>query len=383
MKHCFVIGELAKGGQEKQLLYLIQELDKKTIPLGLIIWSYRENDHYASHLNTLKFPMLRLSSNFSTIKKLKLTRAFLIRHQPKTLHSFAFYLNFFAWLITLNTSTTAIGGIRSSLPNYRQSMSLYKFLLCCLFPKFKVSNNYSFAKGIGIALKWLLHRSKIFVLGNKLDISAFSVKKYEHHKKLISTSIGNIKREKRLDLLVWLIHELRNAGYDITHYHAGEGRLRPHIEQQIEQKKLKDHFILLGSIEGINDLLIKSDFFVHAAEAEGMPNVIMEAMASGLPVLTTDCGDAKEIVKNKFNGFVIPINDKTPLYLKAKTLIEDASLREKFGRKSRSIAENNFHLDKLATECLSIYRNIHAIQNSISDSGTSTSDNSVNTFELK
>jgi len=117
-------------------------------------------------------------------------------------------------------------------------------------------------------------------------------------------------------------------------------------EKYIEKEELGDYVKFVGAVTGIRktEALQNANIFVLPTyyPMEGHPWVIVEAMAAGLPIITTDQGCIKESVINGENGFLIPKRDSDAIAEKANLLIENPRLREQMGRKSRQLYEANF-----------------------------------------
>ena len=91
--------------------------------------------------------------------------------------------------------------------------------------------------------------------------------------------------------------------------------------------------------QDIADALI----YVLPSDTEGLPNALMEAMALGLPVISTDCpcGGPKSIIDNDVNGILIPVNDKDKLKESIKRLLDDSNIRSRLGKEARNILKTN------------------------------------------
>lgn len=96
------------------------------------------------------------------------------------------------------------------------------------------------------------------------------------------------------------------------------------------------------------EFLGNADIFVFPPRApEGHPWVIVEAMAAGLPVVSTDRGAIAECILDGQNGFIVPVNNPGQIAIKLKQLISDNALRERMGKESRKLYEENFTEEKM------------------------------------
>ena len=127
--------------------------------------------------------------------------------------------------------------------------------------------------------------------------------------------------------------------------------------------------MFLGSVHDLPSLLRGASFLVHTSESEGCPNVVMEAMACGLPVVAMDAGDISSLIDDGRTGFVIRQDDEIGLVNRIVQLSNDASLRRSMGRAARVKAEREFGLDRLMRQTLDAYRSA-----GWSESGCGTKD---------
>jgi len=125
---------------------------------------------------------------------------------------------------------------------------------------------------------------------------------------------------------------------------------------QIEREEISDSVRWLGVRNDIPELLAISDIFVLPSKyREGIPRVLMEAAAMGLPLITTDMPGCREVVKHDVNGFTVPCEDAPSLAKAIASLVQDENLRKRFGQKSRQIAIDRFSLAEVARQTASIY----------------------------
>ena len=116
---------------------------------------------------------------------------------------------------------------------------------------------------------------------------------------------------------------------------VGEGPERAKIEPLIEELGLQDHVILLGARRDVPRLLFTADAFLLTSISEGIPLTIIEAMAAGLPVVSTDVGGVREILGEPLIGRLAPAGDEHQLAEALTELAEAPSLRKELGEKGR------------------------------------------------
>ncbi len=126
---------------------------------------------------------------------------------------------------------------------------------------------------------------------------------------------------------------------------VGDGPLRREIESFIAEKGLQDHFLLLGIRHDVHRILREFDIFCLPSLFEGLPNVILEAMASGLPVVATHVDGTKEAVVPSDTGLLVPPKDPAELGKALTTLLSDPKKAGEMGKAGRRRVEAHFSLE--------------------------------------
>ncbi len=136
---------------------------------------------------------------------------------------------------------------------------------------------------------------------------------------------------------------------------VGDGRLRAPIEQVLRAAQMADLVWLAGSRDDIAVLLRGLDLFVLPSLAEGISNTVLEAMATGLPVLATAVGGNVELVEPGITGALVPPNDPPALAEALIAYTDDPRRREREGQAGRERAVNEFALEEMAAAYQDIY----------------------------
>lgn len=148
-------------------------------------------------------------------------------------------------------------------------------------------------------------------------------------------AIGRLVSQKGFDLLIDAFSNLVKTGsYDRWHLIIlGEGGERDALEKQIENSGLTGRVLMPGEVKSPADYLYEADIFVLSSRYEGFPNVLLEAMACGLPVISTDCPSGpSEIIQQNINGVLVDKDSSVALANEMQRLMESQVLRENFGK---------------------------------------------------
>ncbi|EJF7713360.1 glycosyltransferase, partial [Providencia rettgeri] len=167
-------------------------------------------------------------------------------------------------------------------------------------------------------------------------------------------SVGRLNVQKDypnlLNAIKIVIQEHKNVHFNIV----GDGCLLNQIKDLIMELKISNFVTLLGNREDIPQLMHQSNFFVLSSSHEGLPTVLIEAQASQLFVIATDCGGSKEIMKD--TGILVPPQNSKVLAesILAAIRIPKLAIKEN-NLKALNYAKSNFDLNNVTREWISIY----------------------------
>lgn len=150
-------------------------------------------------------------------------------------------------------------------------------------------------------------------------------------------TVGRLNPQKGLNTLLTALANIRSRlSRPVRLLIVGDGPLRKELEAQSRELRIDDLVLFLGwqEPEAIRGFYASADFFVLSSLDEGMPNVVLEAMAMGLPILGTDVAGTRDLVIDGKNGRLIPAQDIPALENALFQLIERADLRRQMGQAS-------------------------------------------------
>ena len=139
---------------------------------------------------------------------------------------------------------------------------------------------------------------------------------------------------------------------------AGEGELRPSIERLRDELGIGGHFILAGFRTDVPSMLADFDILAMSSCMEGLGSALLEAMAMGCPIATTNAGGIKEIVTDGLNGLVVAVRDPKALARAIMRLIREPQLRRQIALTARKTVEQHFSTDVLLAETLKVYERV-------------------------
>jgi glycosyltransferase involved in cell wall biosynthesis len=194
-------------------------------------------------------------------------------------------------------------------------------------------------------------------VGNGVDLTCFVSSNDSPKDKTYVAGVGSLFPVKRWDRLLRVVKQVRNVGIqDVRFRIAGAGPLHGTLQKMAQDLEVSQGIEFLGEIHNIPAFLEGAKFLVHTSESEGCPNAVMEAMASGLPVVAMEAGDIPRLVEDGKTGFVIPQGDQNTFVERVIRLLTDDELCSAMGLVAREKAEREFKLERLVSETLSVYR---------------------------
>jgi len=134
---------------------------------------------------------------------------------------------------------------------------------------------------------------------------------------------GRLSTEKGFFVLVDAAERVTRSLPDVGFVLFGEGVLRPALTQQIKARGLSDRFLLAGFRSDLDRLLPSFDLLVQSSFTEGMPNVVLEACAAGVPVVATAVGGTPEIIEGPASDLLVPPGDPEAMAERIRSVLAD------------------------------------------------------------
>ena len=201
--------------------------------------------------------------------------------------------------------------------------------------------------GVGIDLKKFKPKTE--------EEKIYLRKKYEYNESdLILVSVGELGENKNQEMLISAISSLKDVIPEIKLLLVGTGKLERELKDKVNDLKINSNVDFLGYRNDVNNIMALSDLLISTSKREGLPVNVMEAMATGIPLIVTNCRGNRDLVKNNKNGFVIEIDDLNLLVKSIKILNDDESLRNIFRKKNLDIIKQ-YSIENIYNEMSSIY----------------------------
>lgn len=205
---------------------------------------------------------------------------------------------------------------------------------------------------------------RIHVHYSGIDTTKFTFRERPIDNRGISIfTVGRLTEKKGMEYSIKAVAKLVARYPAIQYTIAGEGSLRSALEGLIHELGMEKHIHLAGPLPSkeIKELLNNAHIFVLASvtagngDQEGLPVSLKEAMATGLPVISTLHSGIPELVQDGISGFLVPERDVDALAEKCEYLIQHPQRCREMGRAGRKFVEENFEISKLNQELVALY----------------------------
>ena len=167
-----------------------------------------------------------------------------------------------------------------------------------------------------------------------------------------------MESSKRFDLLLALLASLRDKDPNLQLVLFGDGPERKTLEAKSEALSLNSNITFAGEVPLASHWLPAFDLFVFPSVDEGLPNVVMEAAAAGLPIVTWDLPFNREILENEKTGLLVEAGNVQKLEEALLRLISSPQLRSQLGREAQAHIQNQFCLEQYIHNMTAVYEDL-------------------------
>ena len=353
MKIMFVTPSMYFGGAERVMSLLCNE----GVRVGNeVVLTIMDDNRVVSYPLDEKVQIeFMQSARFDRIGNLntliKTLRNIIISHKPDVIISFFNATMTFVWLAARNLSIPLIFSERND-PNNNIKGWKSKLLQHCALKK---SDHIVFQTEGARSYYGKKVRKKSSVITNPFSTDNLPGDYLGEREKTI-VSVGRLSPQKNQKLLIeaFALVEKKYPEYNLVIY--GEGPLRKELEALIEEKGLAEKVFLPGSYKNVLEKIKSASLFAFSSDFEGLPNALIEAMAVGLPCVSTDCspGGARELINDYTNGIVVPRGDINELAKACEFVLSDAVRSEAMGKEAKKIV-NDMTVYKVFSKWYSVF----------------------------
>ena len=359
-----VIATLVISGAEGQLFELVRRMDKGKY--SIIVCVLRERGYYAQKLEELGIKVVELRKNkrldlgmfFKLVRLMKVEKIDLV-------HTYMFTSNTWGRFAALLAGVPIIiAGERGAARWKSKFYLLIDRVLARFSDKIMANSNgvvdfYVSESGIS--------RDKFLVVHNGVDVDKFRRQQISLKIKqelnipqgnAVIGTIGRLMAQKGYKFFLMAAKLIQQRFPSVNFLIVGEGLELEELRSLSHKLEIADNVIFAGFRDDIPEILSIFDIFVSSSLYEGLPNVVLEAMASGLPVVATNVEGSSEVVIDGKTGFLVPAKNYMILAEKVLFFLENVDLARKMGQMGKERVEKEFSFDKMVREMCSFYDEI-------------------------
>lgn len=357
MKIMFNTGCMRKGGSERVISNLANYLvEDNSIT---IVTTVNEKPYYELNKNIKLYSLDSNSSKNFIVKNIKrITRLNRIIKQdkPDIIVSFLPEPSYRILLLKLfKRKLKVVVSVRND-PKIEYKSKINNLIMRLLYP---LANGFVFQTEDAKSYFSQRIQEKSIIIPNPINEN-FICSPYTGKRDKTIVTVGRLEKQKNHKLLIDAFSDFSKEYNDYKLIIYGDGSLKEELKQQINHLRLQNKVILAGQIDDIKQEIYRAGMFVLTSDYEGMPNALMEAMSLGIPCISTDSsgGGARTLIKNKFNGLLVPINNKKHLVNAMKTIASSKKVAEKLARNARN-SMNKYNQKEISSQW---YKYIQFIQ---------------------
>lgn len=328
-----------------------------------------------SLLNEVKVKIVGGKVDFKFLRSPSIDNSAFVKHikefNPDVIHSHLY-------LSELLSRSLLFKGVKYFSHGHDNMPQLQRFTIKTLFKKlllvnywerfwlikqYKKSNNKFIAISKDVKSYFEINLSdfkrRVVYLPNSIDTSRFNVvRDYKSSNYVFHiVSIANLVPKKNHVLLIEVMSILLKRGYSVTMDVYGFGPLFEWLVNETQKSGIENQLRFRGSVGDIPQKLKEADLYVHPAWYEPFGLVILEAMASGLPVVAMDGYGNRELMKENSNGFMLPYNSTAEDFAnKIAYFIDQPSERERMGKFALEFSKT-YDINNYTDKLMDIYQN--------------------------
>ena len=366
LRLALAITELQFGGAERALVNLATGLDRRQFEPMVYSLGPRPSGDRAALVERLEHAdiethFLDVTSRWQFLTAVRRLRRLLATQMPDILQTFLFHANVVGAIAGRRAGVKSIvAGIRVAEPNHwrlrveRMALRRAAQIVCVS----RSVADYSQSEGN-------LPAGKLLVIPNGIDLSEdLSTAKADlpalgiTPARCVIACVGRLEEQKGVDWLLELAPHILTALPQHDLLLVGDGDQRGNLEALARERKIADRVHFAGWRADVAAILQSSDLLVLPSRWEGMPNVLLEAMAAGLPVVATQVSGVEELLGPNDSQQTASVGDGDAFSERVITIASDQNLSASLGEKNRQRVEEHFSLQNMVSAFESLYRKL-------------------------
>lgn len=354
IKILLVSGTLGGGGAERQMSYLLKMLDPKKFSLVLCLFK-KEGTYLEEIPQYVKIYDLAARGRFNSVKLIWRLRNIIRHEKPAILFSMLWRSNIYSLFanrfVSAEFRPKTIVGVRNNPKRYT-NFALKSMKSIYPWADLVVVNSKGLQKDISQIIS--IPNDKLYVVENGIDIQwtrSLAREPVTHRwvdkDNPVLISVASLTKKKGYPYLLKAF-QLVNEHIPAYLLILGDGPDKAKLEKFAVDLGIRQRIDFMGHQPNPFKYMVKSDIFILASLWEGMPNVVIEAITLGLPVVATRAPyGTDEIIEQGINGILVPTADSENMADGILELLTNTNLRMQFVEEGKRKAEEHFSVDKM------------------------------------
>ena len=360
-----IIPQIGIGGAERQLHSLIVNSDPKVVTHEVLYYS-DSNDREGFELyDAAGIKYTRVPRNkMHPVRFVRNLAAEIRLRKPDLVHCWLYSGVIWGRLAAIWASSKAI------IVAYRSShiIRIGFMRMLEMFTSRRVNylaNSHSCANAIATSLG--LPVENFHVIYNGIDIEKFNIRVDRNQifaqlgiseKHSVVTMVGRLTASKNHPMLLRIARKCKNLDLPLHFVVVGHGERETDLRESAREMGVEDTVHFLGLRHDIPEILNVSDIFLFTTLFEGFPNSLLEAMVSGLPVISTDFNGVDELLEDNINGRIVKINDDDAAVSSLVGYLNRPDTAKDFGNRARKTVLENFSMQKMVQATMDLYEEV-------------------------
>jgi glycosyltransferase involved in cell wall biosynthesis len=356
-----VAGQLGLGGAEQQLFFMLRDLPRDEFEPLVVSFGREGEEHWRCPIESLGIPVYewgRKSRPSRTVSLVDLVA----RRRAHVVHAWDFFTGPYAAAAAALGRARALGSLRQTFPRDDTRLLIRRMGRAGL--EMFVANSDRVARSLGgTELEGL--RCEVVQNGVEWQEKLSAKEGVRRRARLglspddvVLMAAGRLDANKNPLLLVEAFGRLKGEFPNGMLAFLGDGPLRSEIRERAEALGVTRSVLVPGSVPGAARLMAAADVVALTSWTEGMPNVLMEASAAGVPVVATDVGGVREVVEDGRTGFVVSPGNVEALTDRLRVLFREGALRASMGLAGRAKMRANFSVGRMVNGFIGLYREV-------------------------
>ena len=335
MNILFCLGSMDKGGAERVISNMANNLILNN-NVSIVTTVNRKSEYYLKDEISI-FSLDEDEKRTSNIKRIIKLRDIIKNVKPNIIISFQPEPSFRILALKIFNKIPTIVSVRND-PKIEYKNIKRKIFMKMLYP---LADGYVFQTEEAKQYFSKKIQDKSIIIPNPINENFIVDEPYKGKREKTIVSVGRLEPQKNHKLLIDAFKEIvkKHKEYKLLIY--GDGSLKNKLEEYTKDLGLSNNIIFKGKKDNIKEEIYNARMFVLSSNYEGMPNALMEAMALGLPCISTNCpcGGPRTLINTNINGILVKVNDVNEMKNAINKIIEDEELSQKIENNAIKIKE--------------------------------------------